>query len=385
VLRKIYKSSIKLFATVTLSLGLLTLTSLTPAYAISTDTIGTWTTESNVLPQELAVATSVVYNGYVYVMGGVDSGGLVSTVYSAPLNSDGSVGAWTTEANALPQPLANSNSVVYNGYIYVIGGYDGSFVDTVYSAPLNPDGSVGAWTTEANALPKTLSNPATVVYNGYVYVMGGFDGINRQSTVYSAPLNPDGSVGVWTTEVNALPQVRSDLNLVVYNGYVYVMGGFDGTNVQSAVYSAPLNPDGSVGAWTTEANALPQGLASATSVVYNGYVYVMGGGDNVGFLSTVYSAPLNPDGSVGAWTTEANALPQPLAVATSVVYNGYVYVMGGFDGTNVQSAVYSSRFLTPDPAPAPNPNVVPGLPNTGAVSDIYSLAKSSLLGLSLFK
>jgi N-acetylneuraminic acid mutarotase len=356
---RLYKSSIRLLTILWVSLGLLLATSALPAHAIGADTVGPWKTEANALPQPLATATSVVYNGHVYVMGGADNVGLVSTVYSAPLNPDGSLGTWTTEANALPQPLANSNSVAYNGYVYVVGGYDGFFVNTVYSAPLNPDGSVGTWTTESNALPATLSNPATVAYNGYVYVMGGFDGTNRQSAVYSAPLNPDGSVGVWTTEANALPQVRSDLYSVVYNGHIYAIGGYDGIDVVSTVYSAPLNPDGSVGAWTTESSALPQGSAGATSVVYNGHVYVMGGYDNFGLVSTVYSAPLNPDGSLGTWTTESNALPQALFVATSVVYNGYVYVMGGYNDISIFDTVYSARFLTTDPV------VVPGLPNTG--------------------
>jgi N-acetylneuraminic acid mutarotase len=189
--------------------------------------------------------------------------------------------------------------------------------------------------------------------------MGGFDGNNRQSAVYSAPLNPDGSVGAWTTESNALPQVRSDFNSVVFNGHVYAIGGFDGNNEVATVYSAQLNPDGSVGTWTNETNALPQSLAGATSVVYNGHVYIMGGADNFGLVSPVYSAPLNPDGSVGAWTTESSSLPQALFVATSVAYNGYVYVMGGYNGTSILDAVYSARFLTTDPV------VVPGLPNTG--------------------
>jgi N-acetylneuraminic acid mutarotase len=366
VFDRLYKSIIKLLIVLWLSLGLLLPTSALPAYAMGLDTVGPWKNEANALPQTVAAATSVVYNGYVYFIGGFDaSNNTTSTVYSAPLKPDGSVGTWTTESNALPQPRVNSNSVAYNGYVYVMGGYDGSFVDTVYSAPLNPDGSVGAWTTELNALPVTLSNPATVVYNGYVYVMGGFDGTNRYSAVYSAPLNPDGSVGAWTTELNPLPQVRSDLNSVVYNGQLYAIGGFDGTDVVSTVYSAPLNPDGSVGTWRTDANALPHKTAGATSVVYNGHVYFMGGSDDFGFLSTIYSAPLKPDGSVGTWTTESSALPQALFVAASVAYNGYVYVMGGYNGSTILDTVYSARFLTPEPDPGPSPNpVMPVLPNT---------------------
>ncbi len=89
-----------------------------------------WTTSTSTLPQALNEATSVTYNGYVYVMGGMNNSGNSSfnTVYYAPLNSNGSVGSWTTSTNTLPQALSGATSVTYNGYVYVMGGYNGSYL-----------------------------------------------------------------------------------------------------------------------------------------------------------------------------------------------------------------------------------------------------------------
>ncbi len=293
-----------------------------------------WTTSTSTLPQALNEATSVTYNGYVYVMGGMNNSGNSSfnTVYYAPLNSNGSVGSWTTSTNTLPQALGGATSVTYNGYVYVMGGDNGSYTgqNTVYYAPLNSNGSVGSWTTSTSTLPQGLYGATSVIYNGYVYVMGGEVSGSYLNTVYYAPLNSNGSVGSWTTSTSTLPQGLYGATSVTYNGYVYVMGGDNnnGSYLNTAYY-APLNTNGSVGSWTISSNTLPQALSGATSVTYNGYVYVMGGYYN-GNLNTVYYAPLNSNGSVGSWTTSTSTLPQGLNEATSVTYNGYVYVMGGW-------------------------------------------------------
>ncbi len=316
-----------------------------------------WTTSSSTLPQALMGATSVTYNGYVYVMGGLDDWGFYSiylnTVYYAPLNANGSVGSWTTSTSTLPQELYRATSVIYNGYVYVMGGYNGSTgttLNTVYYAPLNSNGSVGSWTASTSTLPQALSAATSVTYNGYVYVMGGH---NNNNTVYYAPLNSNGSVGSWTTSTSTLPQGLSGATSVTYNGYVYVMGGNNGYS--NTVYYAPLNSNGSVGSWTASTSTLPQALSEATSVTYNGYVYVMGGYNNNNyFQKTVYYAPLNSNGSVGSWTASTSTLPRGLGEATSVTYNGYVYVMG--DG----NAVYYT--LLPGPT-----TIAQGSVNTNGV------------------
>jgi len=308
-----------------------------------------WSTNADALPNVRANHSSVVANGYVYVIGGFDNTfNPVSTVYYAKLNADGSVGTWNTAANALPAVRDFHSSVVANGYVYVIGGQNTTTtVSTVYYAKLNADGSVGTWNTAANALPNPRDSQTSVVANGYVYVIGGFDstsGTNPVSTVYYAKLNADGSVGTWNTAANTLPAARFSATSVAANGYVYVMGGDDsGFNPHTEVYYAKLNADGSVGTWNTAANALPAARDNHSSVVSNGYVYVLGGEDTTGDpVTTALYAKLNADGSVGTWNTAANALPAALDRQSSVVVNGYIYFMGGFFAVPKGTVYYAS-------------------------------------------
>ncbi len=93
-------------------------------------------------------------------------------------------------------------------------------------------------------------------------------------------------LGAWnaTTPFNIPRHAHTS---VVYNGYLYVIGGTsDGVTCFNDVQYAPINADGSLGTWqsTTSFNT---GRRSHTSVVYNGYLYVMGGTQLAAVCSTM--------------------------------------------------------------------------------------------------
>jgi N-acetylneuraminic acid mutarotase len=122
----------------------------------------------------------------VYLLGGYSGGGYVSTVYTAPINSDGSLGTWTT-GTSLPGALGNSQAIVTKNRVYLLGGYSGGYVSTVYTAPINSDGSLGAWTT-GTSLPGALAWSQTIVTKNRVYLLGGDNG-TYSSTVYTATIS----------------------------------------------------------------------------------------------------------------------------------------------------------------------------------------------------
>jgi hypothetical protein len=72
----------------------------------------------------------------VYLLGGYNGSAYVSTVYTAPINSDGTLGTWTT-GTSLPGALSHSQAIVTKNRVYLLGGYNGSaYVSTVYTAPI---------------------------------------------------------------------------------------------------------------------------------------------------------------------------------------------------------------------------------------------------------
>jgi hypothetical protein len=171
--------------------------------------------------------------------------------------------------------------------------------------------------------------------------MGGYDASVSQTAVYYAKLNADGSTSSWTTSGTSLPLSRQDHSSVAANGYIYVIGGCTCANGQTTIYYAKVNANGSLGSWATNtSNPLTVGLYDHSSVVVNGYVYVIGGTTGSTPQSAVYYAKLNANGTIGAWSTSANTLPLARLVGSAVTSNGYIYYMGGHNGTTYQSTVY---------------------------------------------
>jgi N-acetylneuraminic acid mutarotase len=288
--------------------------------------LGTWT-ETNALSTARADAASVAYDGHVYVIGGVSAGlTYLNDVQVAPINQNGAVTGWTT-ATAFPSARFRHATVAYDGYLYVIGGSgNGVYFNDVEVAPILANGTLGPWrATTPFTTPR--DEHSSVAYNGFLYILGGFNGTIALGDVQVAPINPDGTIGAWAT-TTAFTTPRWEHTTIAYDGYLYLVGGYGGGFLND-VQAAPINPGGMLGKWTPT-TAFSTGRESHASVAYNGNLYVIGGGIGGGYLNDVQVAPIFPNGSVGGWTT-TTAFNTARDEHTSIAYNGYLYVIGGID------------------------------------------------------
>jgi len=241
-----------------------------------------WTT-GTALPVGLRNSSVIVTKNRVYLLGGFTTTN-VSTVYTAPINTDGTLGTWTT-GTSIPVAIRGASVIVTKNRVYLLGGYTTAAVSTVYTAPINTDGTLGTWTT-GTSLPGVLFTSTAVTTKDRVYLLGGNNG-SKVTTVYTAPINTDGTLGTWTTGTS-LPGVLSDSMPVVTKNRVYLLGGQSGTSAVSTVYTAPINSDGTLGTWTT-GSSLPGVLGNSVAIVTSSRVYLLGGYTTVA-VSTVYEA-----------------------------------------------------------------------------------------------
>jgi len=357
--------------------------------------IGTFSTTGQAqLPQGLTVHSTVtaIIGGtvYIYVLGGYSSsgGGYQSTVYKGTIDSNGDVGTFdTTNQGQLPQTLDNHTTVTATisgtTYIYVLGGYSssgGSDQSTVYKAPIDGSGNIGVFdTSNQGQLPQALDSLTTVTATAggttYIYVLGGYNN-GDQSTVYKATIDSNGDIGTFdTTNQGQLPQVLDSHTTVTATAdgttYIYVLGGYNGSG-QSTVYKAPIDGSGNIGVFdTTNQGQLPQDLYIHTTVTAiiegTNYIYVLGGYNN-GDQSTVYKATIDPStGNIGTFdTTNQGQIPQSFESFTTVTSTiggtNYVYVLGGGFGEGGQlPTVYKALIteLAPTPTDTPTPTNTP--------------------------
>ena len=366
----------------TLVLGLIVLSSIiwfsaTTLQATSNFVpIDGWTS-TTALPVAVGSLNAIEHNNNLYLIGGRKTDGTpTSQVYRSRINADGSLSTWTT-TSALPQPLYLHSASATDTHIYVIGGWKGStpVQKAVYRAAFTSDGGLSAWVNVQQDYPtdgqanRGIDLHGSVIVGNRIYGIGGFDGFNPLDTVHSAAIDSNGNLSAWRTE-RSLPGDLYRHAVLEHNGYIYVTGGLDQV-AQSIVYYAKVNTNGTLGSWQTT-TAIPTGVYYHRIVVHDGKLMLIAGSDIDTKFNTVYSAPLNGDGSIGSWVAEPS-LPQSLerfsAVSVEKYGSDYVYIIGGISNGAVQTNVYHSNLPptptatnTPTPLPTATPTPTPTPP-----------------------
>lgn len=284
---------------------------------------------------------------------------------------------------AVVVPIVDPSGVT-TSYLYAVGGNDSTVaadawaantasvsVNELVDAPTSVLGAF-AWSAweQATPLPQARAFAAAVAAGpgnsvvtvpGELYVLGGLDPAGvATSGVYRAPVAPDGTLGAWTA-TTSLPQARFGHAAAAFRGRVYVSGGVGADGLAAtAVWSAPIHADGTLGGWTALAD-LPAPLAYHQLVSYAGYLFAVGGtSEGADPLSatldptvngTVWSAQLDVrDGSFvegvssTAWV-EVGALGKAREKQTAVVAGSYLLVTGGLysaDSTGSSEESYAA-------------------------------------------
>jgi hypothetical protein len=267
--------------------------------------------------------------------------------------SGGSVGAWGSQLTA--GGVGAQVTLVNNGYLYVVGGVDGTYSNRVQYAVINGDGSFGAFTQTSTFTNGRYFHGAVVVSN-HLYVLGGISNGVINNDVQFATLNADGSLGMFAA-TNSFPTARFSFGFAAAAGYIYLAGGctnggFAVGNIgtgcaayESTSYYARPNADGTIsgaGSWIAGPN-LPSGIANTAGFVYNNRFYIAGGTTTGNSASNaVYFADIS-SGAIGGWAASTTALYAALLGHGVGVVNGRAYVVGGNNGA-VSATVKSYSF-----------------------------------------
>ena len=299
-----------------------------------------WITDSSVLPVSISLSQAIVSKNRVYLLGRFNGGSHETAVYTAPINSDGTLGTWVA-GTSLPSIVTASQAIVIKNRVYLFGGFNNTaYVNTVYTAVINSDGTLGTWST-VTALPSVLGYTQAIVTKNRVYLIGGYT-TSASAVTYTAPINTDGTLGAWTTGTS-LPIGLYGATAIVTKNRVYLLGGYNGTSYVSTVYTAIINADGTIGAWSAN-TSMPGITYGAQAIVSKNKVYVLGGWNGSTSGSNVYIAPINVDGTLGTWTS-GTSLPGGVSASQAIITNNKVYLIGGANsGTNL-SSIYSAPIL----------------------------------------
>ena len=299
------------------------------------------------LPESLGNSKLAVTKDRVYLMGGRNGTTVVNTTRTAAINSDGTLGTWST-GTALTRPRHSGEVVVTKNRVFYIGGAETSAdipTNTVYSSAIGTTGVTTAWSA-ATALPIALSDTQVLVIRNKMWVIGGRSTSGGVSSIYSSPINAsDGTTGAWTLEGN-LPEFLYNHSATVIGDWVYVIGGINSQGVSSKLLKAPINSLGDIGSWThVSLNDLPTPMSRFEVLVTRHNLKIIGRHQASSKPNSVLTAKINLDGSLGVWTYGVEVPSGVLNSAFGLV-KGKAYFFGGTGtGTTTVDSSYVSDIV----------------------------------------
>jgi N-acetylneuraminic acid mutarotase len=234
-------------------------------------------------------------------------------------------GSWeavVTEGS--PQPRAENAFVELDGLMYLIGG--GPDRIDIYDPETN------TWTTGA-AVPEPVHHFQAVAYDGKIYVVGAWIGSYPRQDGITNVLIYDPAEDAWTTGP-VIPEARrrGSAGAVVYDDQIYVVGGNVGGHGPHATAVGWLDRfDPQTGEWEEMPTAARRRDHFQAALI-DGRIYAAAGrtSDIEGYIDSTVSAVDVFDIESETWSTVSGApIPTERAGTPTAAVGEYVIVTGG--------------------------------------------------------
>ena len=267
-----------------------------------------------------------------------------------------------------PDQYALCQAVYFNGNIYNMGGFVGS--GQVTNTTRIYDITSNTW-RPGEPMPATLGAHATMLWDGVIYVAGGYDGGAETNTLYAYDI----ASNTWTT-LAPMPQGLYGPGFGAINGRLYIAGG----TVFGAVFNTVQIYDIATNTWTTGAN-VPQGVAYCGSTVFNdGFgekLYLYGGfvqGNPIVLTNITQIYDPNSD----TWLPNGpNMNVAKRSVYGTAVGNDSIVAPGGLDANGIALNDNEQLINIPCASPTPTATATPTPTSTPTVTPTPTASPSA--------
>ena len=229
--------------------------------------------------------------------------------------------------------------VLYNAYIYTIGGYD-NYASAPSSEVVKYDINTATFSLVdcTGSFPSRYAHTATL-YGSKIIVIGGASSTYSPSAVYVLDI----TYSTWTTlpTIGGSFYARVDHSATLVGNTIYVIGGYSGSVNLNEVWSLDLVTNGWNNiAYTGTFSARTQHSAAA----YGNNIYVIGGWDaSVPIDAVSYFNVLT-----NTWSSIPYVNPSPLRFQHAMIQiNGVFYIFGGRNAGNDVELTDLATFSIP--------------------------------------
>jgi len=281
---------------------------------------------------------------YLYVIGGLRAGLPTERVEKLEMFGNGYISDFQG-AGQLFQPRANHAALVLGNRVYVFGGSGMTgALQVVESSLFSSEGTLDFIGMPDVYLPAPKADAAVTMIGNYVYVIGGQPlGSGPTSLVERASIINSSQIDTFASDQSALNTPRSMHANVVIGQWLYVIGGQNGSGPLSTIEIAEIRPDGSLSEFALYPYTLKKGRFGHTALIVDDVLYIIGGIDSAGnVLDTIETAKINEDGSLEAPQTHLVRLFAPRGRFTMFAQGIYAYVFGGRTATGTPNTDLAS-------------------------------------------
>jgi YVTN family beta-propeller protein len=306
------------------------------------------TTAPYALPAPVERALAFSAGGRIIVAGGLSRGHSANGVFELDPGSGRLV-----LLGSMAQAFHDAAGAVLTGRLFVFGGGPETGTDTVQSFDLRT--RVGRVVSH---LPRALSDLSAAVVGGTVYLVGGFDGVSPQRTIYAT------NDGRRFRVAGQLPVGLRYAAVTSAGGVVVVAGGTSSSGDVSSVYR--FDP---VAGKVARIARLPAQISHAAAFALGSEAVIAGGRGGSGAAVNSVSAIDVRTGRVRPLA----ALPAPVADAAVATVAGSTFLVGGWNGHTVANVMRASRAASTPTASAQVPaKRSAGAPQGTKRTDIYA-------------
>ncbi|HET9388324.1 MAG TPA: kelch repeat-containing protein [Steroidobacteraceae bacterium] len=315
-------------------------------------TADTWSTASSMPAPRWGHTATLLQNGQVLIAGGASAssapGSQVVIVTSTELYHP-DTNTWTAGANLLSQRVQHTATLLPNGKVLVVGGLQ----EGPGTAAEIYDPIANNWTPAAD-LPfaPVFGHTATLLANGKVLVAGGITFLANPTNVQPPPTAVLSSVAIydaatntWSAAANMLTARSQHGAALLASGKVLVVGG--DTNGTVAGTAVPVNSaeiyDPVADTWTAAASLGTVTAGGVATLLPTGKVLFAGGVPNSGtpFLS---SAQLY-DPAADLWSAAPNMITGRAGHSVVLLNTGRVLAVGGASGNGSDTILASAELF----------------------------------------
>jgi N-acetylneuraminic acid mutarotase len=307
-----------------------------------------WSTAASMATARQGHTATLLPDGRVLVVGGWDGSSGTSALATGEIY-DPAADTWSSVASMADARQFHTATLLQNGDVLVAGGWDSSGTPLA-SAELY-DSATDSWSPAASMGIARQGHTATSLRNGKVLVVGGSDGgfdPLASAELYDPGTDTWSSAGSMT--VGRIGHAATLLGGPLASKKVLVAGGFTGSTY-AIVRSAELyDPD--TNTWSTTGSMANDRDYFGLAMLPDGKVLAAGGGNN-------NSPPGNHDDSAelydpgsGTWAAAGTMSTVRVGQTSTLLGNGTVLVAGGTDGP---SALAGAEVYNPFALPFADP------------------------------